>query len=59
MLTVVSPPMEHVDRPNGGTPFLSGIVLPLITDLRVKLFVHLFIKVIKVLVNFLLLHDIL
>jgi hypothetical protein len=59
MLTVISPPMEHVNRPGGGTPFLGGVVLPLITDLRVELFVHLFIKVIKVLVNFLLLHDIL
>src|SRR5436305_12587637 len=51
MLTVISPPMEHVDRPACGTPFLRGVVLPLITDLRVELFVHLFVKVIKVVKN--------
>jgi hypothetical protein len=57
MFTVISLLIEHVNRPDGGTPFLRGIVLLLITNFRVKLFVHLFIKIIKVLVNFLLLYS--
>jgi hypothetical protein len=34
MLTVISPLIEHVNKPGCGTSFLRGVVFPLITNFR-------------------------